>query len=430
MDGTSSRLVKAPIKWRVCLVLLSIFSLIGLLWITLNHNMTVEYGFYTLQNNETFLLDYDGTFDCLSLSKTLLSNLSLVPLQRQNTLKILYIKTHKTASSTITNLFHSYCVKYNKSCILYCEKGISGRKSLPKLIRNDRRSKFKYLFDTKNNFDIHDIDIFLDHCDQSTIFHQFNIKTGRQYINYNQQIVTILRNPNRRVVSRWYYNKYVKHKRIGGRMSLQEYIDRGYNRFVSKKYHNNSCSNLLKNAFNMDVNNYCAQFNTAKYFDIIVNNIMNGNWLILITEHWDESMILLKYAYNLNNDDIVYQKMKVSKKYSYNLTEMYEYKLRQMLNCDWFLYHLSLHIFHKRIKQLYHSHGYVDYTAELNHDIMELNTTQNNIIGQCSEFKNLNVEQIKKYKNENHTDINHVLYCKSIFLDDLDWHNFYCQYFK
>ena len=36
------------------------------------------------------------------------------------------------------------------------------------------------------------------------------------------------------------------------------------------------------------------------------NNILNGNYLLLITERWDESMLVLKYAYNLSFDDIVY----------------------------------------------------------------------------------------------------------------------------
>eukprot|EP01084_Bolivina_argentea_P113242 201880_1 len=41
-----------------------------------------------------------------------------IPLRRYDPNAIIFVKTFKTASSSLTSIFHNYCVLHNKSCAL------------------------------------------------------------------------------------------------------------------------------------------------------------------------------------------------------------------------------------------------------------------------------------------------------------------------
>ena len=55
----------------------------------------------------------------------------------------------------------------------------------------------------------------------------------------------------------------------------------------------------------------CAEVATFPHRKYAFTQIANGNWFILITEKLDESLVLMKMAYDLQYDDVVFTSMKV-----------------------------------------------------------------------------------------------------------------------
>eukprot|EP01084_Bolivina_argentea_P081172 147013_1 len=82
--------------------------------------------------------------------------------------------------------------------------------------------------------------------------------------------------------------------------------------------------------------------------------IISGNFLLLIRERFDESLLLLKYAYNLSWNDLIFNSMKVqSNNTNYILTQKEKIVLKQLLDCDWKLYNMAQRVFDYRLYQIY-----------------------------------------------------------------------------
>eukprot|EP01084_Bolivina_argentea_P100328 180163_1 len=130
--------------------------------------------------------------------------------------------------------------------------------------------------------------------------------------------------------------------------------------------------------------------------------IITGQWLILILERFDESLLVMKYAYNLSWSDLVYIKMKTNKtnlKFGdeYLDNEQDKQKLLQLNYCDLKLYNIAKKQFESRLYEIYSGNK-----TKIQHDIK----TMNNVIKY----------EVDKCKHDN------SYYCQSMYKDHWEWH--------
>merc|ERR1712154_204400 len=88
------------------------------------------------------------------------------------------------------------------------------------------------------------------------------------------------------------------------------------------------------------------------------NSIENGEWLLLITERFDESLLVLMSAYNLSTCDLVYRRQKggvnrILYQSAYNPNESERKMIKKMNECDWKLYKNALKLFEYRLHEIY-----------------------------------------------------------------------------
>ena len=295
--------------------------------------------------------------------------LRLKPILRNNIKAFLYIKTFKTGSSTLTNLFHNYCVKYNLSCPMV--------ESCKKLMYRNKWNKCK----TWNGE--HKLDMWVGHI-------YFKSKIYNLVPQCDGQIVSIVRNPLNRFISG--YNWAIKYRNFDE--NIHDFI-----RFSKHDYkihsikYNVMCQQLIGNDWHdLDHPNW--------------KNILNGNWLILITEEWKKSLLLLKHAYHLSDNDLIYMDMKRSgNKYKnqFNLSEKEKDLINEHNYCDWMLYNISVQVFNQRIRDIYGSD-----VRRMNADIERMDKVRYDVMKYCQN------DDIRKNDTME-------LYCESIFLDNGEW---------
>eukprot|EP01084_Bolivina_argentea_P058399 106656_1 len=222
-----------------------------------------------------------------------IEQLVTIPLLRKNTSSMIYIKTFKTSSSTITNLLHAYTIKHNKSCIIIGKRNplfvfdfnnYSHKKFVQWLLKN------KYTWN-RNNV----LDIWLSHV----TYHPYLFEL---IPSSNNQIVTIVREPNQRLMSALYFFRH--------RLQFSGY----YNYNISHYLNDTQNINKLKRD-EAGLNSMCKSlmpgYSTKNDTYNVWQQIISGNFLLLIKERYEESLLLLKYAYNMSWSDLIFTSMKV-----------------------------------------------------------------------------------------------------------------------
>ena len=316
-------------------------------------------------------------------------SLMLVPLMRNNTDSIIFLKTHKTASSSITNLLHTLVVRHNKSCPIFDDKIVGKQFNF-----SDKKDRKIVLNSNTWNGD-KQLDVWLNHA----IFNEYLYELIPSSKN---QIMTIIRNPNDRFLSAWsYYNAQSRYK-----MNISQFIDQYFDKF--------DLIDVDQLHFKTDIPTEIQLNCLCK--EIIPNNkwnqIQSGNFLVLIADRFDESLLLLKEAYNLKWEDLFYKKMtkkpeRISKriliKNKIKLTKEQDIKLKRLQDCDWKLYEIATKIFDQRLYEIYG-----DNKSILQQDIDIMSQIQFKQRDKCL------LHSVKLTLNEQRI-------CKSRWLDNQDW---------
>ena len=267
---------------------------------------------------------------------------TLVPLLRNNTDTIIFLKTHKTASSSMTNLLHTFAVRHNKSCPIFDNK-FSGQQ----FNFNNKKDR-EIVSNSKTLNGEKKLDLWVNHA----IFDEYLYEL---IPSSKHQILTTIRNPNQRFLSAWkYYHAQSKYK-----MNITQFID--------QYSHKNAFQGNIPTE--IEINCLCKEI-IPKYADPDYDATKNNNWdrikfgdfLVLIAERFDESLLLLKYAYNLEWKDLFYKKMTKKsasltnyqlKRDKIKLTKEQDMKLKLLQDCDWKLYHIAMKVFDQRLYQIY-----------------------------------------------------------------------------
>ncbi|XP_029473183.1 galactose-3-O-sulfotransferase 2-like [Rhinatrema bivittatum] len=244
---------------------------------------------------------------------------------------VMFLKTHKTGSSVVLNILFRFAENNHLMVALPAGKGFHLGHPGP------FRAKQVEGFDTM----AHKYNIMCNHL-------RFNFSEVAKVMPNNTFYFTILRNPITLLESSFAYNKrsapaFQKSK------NLNEFLASPwtyYNRTFS--LYNIHARNTMWYDFGYDNN---AE-DKEDYVHSILEDIEQKFQLILITEYFDESMVLLKNTLCWELEDVVYFKLNFRTQESIqNLTQESKERVKEWCSFDWKLYKHFNRTFWKTIKE-------------------------------------------------------------------------------
>ncbi|XP_062328849.1 galactose-3-O-sulfotransferase 2 isoform X1 [Osmerus eperlanus] len=200
---------------------------------------------------------------------------------------IFFLKTHKTASSTILNILYRYGDSQNLTFAL--PYNMHSQLFYPNLFAS-------YFVEGEQSRSKKKFHIMCNHL-------RLNIPEVRKVMPEDSFYFSILRNPVDMMESVFMYYKsspaFVKSK------DLDDFLGNGSSHFNMSLPGNHYARNLLSYDFGFDNNIAADDPGLVKMASNVITAIQHDFQLILISEYFDESMILLKYALCWSLDDVV-----------------------------------------------------------------------------------------------------------------------------
>ncbi|NXF97405.1 G3ST2 sulfotransferase, partial [Eubucco bourcierii] len=256
---------------------------------------------------------------------------------------VMFLKTHKTASSTILNVMFRFAEKYNLTVAL--PAGQLLHLGYPKTFLTHFVEEFEAIGQNYN--------IMCNHL-------RFNPSEVQKVMPANTFYFSILRNPIPLLESSYvYYKDTVPAFRFS--KDVNEYLasPMKYYRWVDNKK-NMYARNIMWYDFGYDNN----AGDSKRYVQAVLDEIEQNFHLILIAEYFDESMILLKRALCWDLDDVVYFKLNSrSQDTVQTLTPESEEQIKAWCSLDWQLY---LHFNHTFWRTVEKTIGLKDLEKEVN----------------------------------------------------------------
>ncbi|XP_054690912.1 galactose-3-O-sulfotransferase 2 isoform X2 [Grus americana] len=231
---------------------------------------------------------------------------------------VMFLKTHKTASSTILNIMFRFVERYNLTVALPADQLM--HLGYPKIFLASFVEEFQAIGQNYN--------IMCNHL-------RFNPSEVKKVMAANTFYFSILRNPISLLESSYiYYKDYAPAFRIS--KDVNEYLASPMKYYHQADYEQNSYArNLMWFDFGYDNN---AEDN-EKYIEAVLKEIEQNFHLILIADYFDESMILLKHALCWDLDDVIYFKLNSrSQDTVQTLTPESKERIKAWCSLDWKLY--------------------------------------------------------------------------------------------
>ncbi|XP_074154023.1 galactose-3-O-sulfotransferase 2 isoform X2 [Sminthopsis crassicaudata] len=244
---------------------------------------------------------------------------------------IMFLKTHKTASSTVMNILYRFTEKRNLTVAL--PAGQLFHLGYPWLFLTKYVEGFKDLNGTFN--------IMCNHL-------RFNPTEVEKVMPNNTFYFSILRNPIAQLESAFvYYKDYVP--------AFQK--TKSLNEFLASplKYYSEALS--MKNIYAK--NNMWFDFGYDNnrqgkgYVRDAIREIQRRFQLILISDYFDESMVLLRNTLHWELDDVVYFKLNSrSEETIQNLTRENQERVKEWCALDWELYQHFNRTFWQKLREV------------------------------------------------------------------------------
>nr|XP_033781224.1 galactose-3-O-sulfotransferase 4 isoform X2 [Geotrypetes seraphini] len=266
---------------------------------------------------------------------------------------IMFLKTHKTASSTILNILHRYGDHHNLTFAL----PIRYQFGYPYLFHSRRVKGFSP--DRKQNYHI-----LCHHM-------RFNLLEVNKVMPKDSFFFSIIRDPVTMAESSFTYYKNASpaFKKVP---SFEVFVDNPLMYYNPNKMNNHYARNMLSFDFGFDHN---AQFNTT-YAKRIVSNVERTFQLILFSEYFDESLVLLKEALCWELDDMVAFKLNFRSKDSvHTLSPQTVEKLKEWNALDWYLYMHFNRTFWQKVEQF----GW----ERMREEVLQLQKKQQELMKEC-----------------------------------------------
>ncbi len=237
-------------------------------------------------------------------------------------------------------MLHNYIIRNNKS-------GIVNTDTFYRFNKKSEQTKLLNKAISWNGQEYPNFEVFVDHA----IFDPFMYKIVQN--SYNQ-ILTIFRHPVNRFISSWNHclgkNHFIKNKNINNISQFMQtaLIDENFRKRATFTHPRWSLNSVCKQIVPDMLKNGEDKFNN-------IEKIRNGQWLVLILERFDESLLVLKYTYNLTWKDLVYMKMKSNKgkKNDESINEDEKKILEELNKCDLKLYKIAYKVFDLRLNEIY-----------------------------------------------------------------------------
>ncbi|NXN06786.1 G3ST2 sulfotransferase, partial [Indicator maculatus] len=269
---------------------------------------------------------------------------------------VMFLKTHKTASSTILNIMFRFAEKYNLTVAL--PAGQLLHLGYPQTFLTQFVEEFQAIGQNYN--------IMCNHL-------RFNPSEVQKVMPANTFYFSILRNPIPLLESSYAYYKDAV-PAFWFSKDVNEYLaspTKYYHKVDNKR--NIYARNIMWFDFGYDNN----AGDSKRYIQAVLNEIEQNFHLILIAEYFDESMILLKHALCWDLDDVVYFKLNSrSQDTVQTLTPESEERIKVWCSLDWKLY---LHFNHTFWRTIEKTIGLKDLEKEVNH----LRTRQKELMKTC-----------------------------------------------
>nr|XP_009939089.1 PREDICTED: galactose-3-O-sulfotransferase 2 [Opisthocomus hoazin] len=283
---------------------------------------------------------------------------------------VMFLKTHKTASSTILNIMFRFAERYNLTVALPADQLV--HLGYPRTFLAQFVEEFQTIGQNYN--------IMCNHL-------RFNPSEVQKVMAENTFYFSIVRNPIPLLESSYvYYKNYAPAFRIS--KDVNEYLASPMKYYHPADYSQNIYArNIMWFDFGYDNN---AKDN-KRYIQAVLKEIEQNFHLILIADYFDESMILLKHTLCWDLDDVIYFKLNSrSQDTVQTLTPESEERIKAWCSLDWKLYLHFNQSFWRRIEETI---GLEKLEKEVNH----LRMRQKELMETCL----LDQEAVKKDRIKN-----------------------------
>ncbi len=323
--------------------------------------------------------------------------------------KVLFVKTHKTGSSTITNILNRFADL--RELIVALPMGGTNRFMWPQKFHWTSTDLLRLNGETAN--------ILSNHARYERSQMDVIMKKNTIYI-------TILRDPVTQFHSSFYYFEFDK------TLGLQRKEDPLGEFLKDPDQHLYDLSirlgdlppemNLIQNGMLFDLGYDFLEFANETVINKAISKLANELDLVLIMEHFDESLVLLMREYCWDIDDILYVKMNQMKYKRRTIKESIKSKIRKWNQADVFLYNTFNRAFWERVKK----HG-----KEFWKDLAEFKTRNREMFKTCRpkeiEEKGYKANvTVKSLKINSKVARFHRYYCQKMAMNEIQ----YLQYFR
>ncbi|XP_077977820.1 galactosylceramide sulfotransferase-like [Glandiceps talaboti] len=218
---------------------------------------------------------------------------------------IVYIKTHKTGSTTLAAIIYRYGYQRNLSFLLSRSK--MGHLRRRPLTSNSGPSLHPPINVSKGDYEHYEFNISAGHVIYNR--HAFDF-----FIHGHPKYITIIREPAKQFESSFsffsYRHQYMKGANISKTIpfaALEEFVEHTdrYENTINKSL---SHGITVKNTQFFDLGLPINKMADVKYVNKLISQIAAAFDLVLITEYFDESLILLKKELCWDLENIIYFK--------------------------------------------------------------------------------------------------------------------------
>ncbi|KAJ8038102.1 Galactose-3-O-sulfotransferase 3 [Holothuria leucospilota] len=202
---------------------------------------------------------------------------------------VVYIKTHKTSSTTVQSIFHRYGLKRNLSFVFRRANKRNGHIRYIKITKASPKTMFLPVLGTGNcSYKGYNI---------SAVHVVHNRPVMDSYMNPGTKYVTILRNPASQLISAFLF--FHLDKNVFG-TSVEEKLIRYMKgrKWMKSSYGRNSQS--------YDLGLSRSKFKNKTEINLLIERLSKELDLVMIAEYFEESLVLLKRELCWYFEDIVY----------------------------------------------------------------------------------------------------------------------------
>lgn len=288
---------------------------------------------------------------------------------------IIFVKTHKTAGTTVTSLLQRLC------CRQQCNLFVPPKKHPGKTWRLDGdRGDYDLVRHGKGLFNKHyPYDMWVNHVQFSK--HLYDIVPTAKH-----KIISIVRSPAERFQSAWFWYRHNDtHTRKSGSAKLHMTLEKFINKIDSDEKFLQSVrrSFVYRTGLDattqelLDLPNFDNYHAVEEAFQALLDKVLDCKWFLLVTNRIDESLLVLARAMQWPMSDILYLSLNENKANSVRLSAAQLAVLYRKQPLDAVLFEAANYMLDKHIAA---------YGAKFYEDLATYRTMKDNLRHFCGTY--------------------------------------------